>query len=514
MPGSRMNDTERHLENWWNSTTTNFINPVLSGISIKGTPGLRGITDLDITFEYPFTVICGQNGSGKTTLLALAALAFHSPEGHHSYQARNYKPRNLKSYYTFVDFFFKGSNDPDITGVEIVWKYRGARISEKKIRKQSRKWMKYETRPKRPVHYFGASRILPAIERNVLRNHFRVKSSQQKNIHLNDDFREIFCRILSRPYADATVTMSKKYSLRSCVYGSTYTSFNMGAGEDTLIEMLYYLQQALEGSLIVIEEIELGLHPEAQKKFAEELLKITLAKKFQIITSSHSSEFIDNVPRNSRILIQRIGPSYHNIVKAPTTRYAMGFLHGAPKHELTIYCEDPFAEKMIKKAITPDIRRRTRIIGVGGIDQIAKQCGGHVRADFPGKYLGVFDGDVNIAEGEAKIIREMPSNIVSINCSSLPGNNLEPEKWVLREILDNESFLENLKFELKEDNIETIRSSLQRLVVLDHHDIVYGFKQNMGLDYEDAEDMLIKISCIANSNFDPLLDKINEVLNN
>ena len=52
---------------------------MLRSISIKGRPGLRGIQDLSINFNYPLTVISGKNGCGKTTALALAALGFHSP---------------------------------------------------------------------------------------------------------------------------------------------------------------------------------------------------------------------------------------------------------------------------------------------------------------------------------------------------------------------------------------------------------------------------------------------------
>jgi hypothetical protein len=56
-------------------------------------------------------------------------------------------------YYTFRDSFFKGPNDPDITGVEVYWKYdRAKRI---RTQKRSDKWMRYEPRPQRPVHYFS-----------------------------------------------------------------------------------------------------------------------------------------------------------------------------------------------------------------------------------------------------------------------------------------------------------------------------------------------------------------------
>ena len=516
MPGSRLNDTERHLRDWWDGATK-FEFSALTGISVKGTPGLRGITDLDLTFEYPLTVICGQNGSGKTTLLALAALAFHAPDGHHSYQARNYKTNNPKSYYTFVDFFFKGIRDPDITGVEIAWRYRGGRTLEKKIRKQSKKWMKYETRPKRPVHYFGASRILPAIERNVLRGHFRVKRSKHESRQLNADFLKIFSRILTRDYADAVVTKSEKHSLRSCGYGSTYTSFNMGAGEDTLIEMLYHLQEAPAGSLIVIEEAELGLHPAAQRKFAEELQEIAWKKKFQVIASSHSPDFIDNLPRISRIFVQRIGSTVHNIIQNPTTRYAMGFLHGDSQYELTAYCEDSFAEQILKKATSPELRKRTRVIGVGGVEQVAKLCGAHVRAKWEGNYLGVFDGDVAQNRAKSSIVKEMPPNCNGddVNYYILPGDNLPPERWVVKEILCDEDRLEDLRSELGEENIEIAKSYLQRLKVLDdHHGIGYELSKNFGIDQLDAEKLLVRVACKNNVKLIPFSDKIHEIIDN
>jgi len=515
MPGSRLNDTERHLRDWWDNTNTQFKFPILTGISVKGTPGLRGITDFDLTFDYPLNVICGQNGSGKTTALALAALAFHAPDGHHSYQARNYNAKDLKSYYTFVDFFFKGMGDPDITGVEIAWRYRGDKIHEKKIRKQSRRWMKYETRPKRPVHYFGASRILPAIERNVLRGYFRAKGSKYRSLQLDDDFLKIFSRILTRDYANAAITKSKKYSLRRCEYGSTYTSFNMGAGEDTLIEMLYHLQEAPEGSLIVIEEAELGLHPEAQRKFAEELQGIAWKKKFQVITSSHSPDFIDSLPRISRILIQRTSSTTHNVVKHPTTRYAMGFLHGASQYELNIYCEDSFAEQIIKSARSPELRKRTRVIGVGGVEQVAKLCGAHVRADWSGNYSGVFDGDVDQNHAERHIRREIPhnSNGDDVNYYILPGDNLPPAKWVVKEILDDKDRLEDLRSELEEENIEIVRSYLQQLDVLeDHHGIGYELSKKLGIDQPEAENVLAKVACKKNAKLRSLSDKVHEII--
>jgi|SRR5262245_40979559 len=119
MPGVRLNDTERNLLKWWQNSQS-FPYAALRRISINGDPGLRGIQELSIDFNYPLTVVCGKNGCGKTTALALAALGFHSPPEHFPINARR-RPRQKENftYYTFRDFFFKGPNDPDITGVEV-----------------------------------------------------------------------------------------------------------------------------------------------------------------------------------------------------------------------------------------------------------------------------------------------------------------------------------------------------------------------------------------------------------
>jgi AAA15 family ATPase/GTPase len=130
---------------------------MLRSISIKGEPGLLGIQDLSINFNYPLTVISGKNGCGKTTALALAALAFHSPAGHKPTNARRLPLRGeTSSYYTFSDFFFNGPNDPHITGVEIGWTYHDQK--ELRIQKRTKNWMRYQSRPKCPVHYLGVIR--------------------------------------------------------------------------------------------------------------------------------------------------------------------------------------------------------------------------------------------------------------------------------------------------------------------------------------------------------------------
>ena len=132
---------------------------------------------------------------------------------------------------------------------------------------------------------------------------------------------------MARPYERAQVLETARYTLRQATADGNYSSFNMGAGEDVLIDLLHLLDTTPDESLIVIEEVELGLHPEAVRKLAACLLDLTWQKKLQVIVSSHSEDFIDAVPRRARKLVQRMGRD-HLVVDKPTTRLAVGDLSG------------------------------------------------------------------------------------------------------------------------------------------------------------------------------------------
>ncbi len=129
------------------------------------------------------------------------------------------------------------------------------------------------------------------------------------------------------------------------------------------------LQKSPKGSLIVIEEIEIGLHPEALIRLAKHLTEICWEKKFQIIVSTHSSYFIDSLPREARLLIQKAGTE-HIITKHPTTRLAVGLMSGRLVTELNIYCKDNFAELLIESSLSGEARKRTRIIPVGSKSEL------------------------------------------------------------------------------------------------------------------------------------------------
>lgn len=493
MPGSRLTKTERRLRDWWQSPTAKFIYPTLRKLEVRGDSGIRGIRDLSLSFDYPVTVICGQNGSGKTTILSLASLAYHPPAGHHSRNARRKREKD-RSHYTFSDFFYKGPDDPDILGVEITWGF--SNLADVVIRKQTAKWMQYERRPERPVHYLGVSRCIPAIEQNVLRGHFKSKM-KKPSANLNEKNLGRLSRIMGRSYTSVSESSSQNYRLRSCSSENNYSSFNMGAGEDILTELFLQLQETPDGSLIVVEEIEIGLHPRALTLLAAEIQEICFEKKLQIIISTHSADFIDALPREARVLIRRQG-NFHNVLPSPTTRLAISSMSERNEAELIVYCEDVIASEIIRHSVRSDVLRRLNIVPVGSDSQLASQAYAHIVSGNLQHILIFWDGDVAVPQCEKFLDQALSRTRLSeidaqrISWARLPGE-APPEKWMLSTLSENEwQGAPALADELKVGEYEAIEI-LKMLKTLDeHHSLTRVLAHEFSMDESEAARCLIR----------------------
>ena len=437
---------DRDNANWF----ANNLQPLtLEAIAIQGGK-IRGVYPVYLNFEYPITAIAGRNGSGKSTMLALACCAYHNTP-------RGYIPLDrTKPYYTFRDFFISTYDEEKPEGIVLSYCFLGDWMNSKtgerynhgwqtRKKRQGGKWTDYERRPKRNVVFLGIQRIVPPSEKKTERSYSSRFRSTAIDEETKKQILEIAGRIMGKRYTSLdlrTVDKRRLFVVDRQIHH--YSGFNMGAGENAIFTILIELFSAGKGSLLVIDEIELGLHEEAQRALIEELKKICKDLKCQIICSTHSSHILDALPPEGRKFIE----TYQNtttITSGISSAYATGKLSGQGTEELTILVEDDVGKDIIREFLSVDLRHRVRIIPIGSDQAVLRQLAAHFREkDY--SCIAFLDGDKHREVREAKesikrFLEKRYNNLseeevdawLASHLRYLPGETC-PEKWLLNSI--------------------------------------------------------------------------------
>lgn len=86
-------------------------------------------------------------------------------------------------------------------------------------------------------------------------------------------------------------------SVSQGVQNRYFTEKNFSLGEILILNALFELNNATNNSLILIDEVELALHPKVQVRFLQFLQTIAQQKTLTVIISTHSSSLIKAAPK-------------------------------------------------------------------------------------------------------------------------------------------------------------------------------------------------------------------------
>lgn len=289
----------------------------------------RSINNKTIDFEFPVTAIVGPNGGGKTTLAGAAAILY-----------KNIAPST---------FFAKsGAYDTSMQNWKIEYEAIDKGIKSNDTLRRSAKYHNHKWARNtldRDVLVFGVSRTVPAGERKELRrcvsNNFEVSEDRIETIA--DLVAQSVSSILDKDvsqYKQMKVDESGNITLLSGIneQGDSFSEFHFGAGESSIIRMVLQLEAANDNSLVIIEEIENGLHPVATIRMVEYLIELAERKKMQTIFTTHSNDALLPLPDNA-IWASVNGEIYQGKLDIRSLRAISGQINS----ELVIFVEDDFA---------------------------------------------------------------------------------------------------------------------------------------------------------------------------
>lgn len=441
---------------------------------------LRGIKQGKIDINFPLTVICGSNGTGKTTFLQLAISCFHAPSRPLTALNKSY------NYFRFNDFFQYTVKDKPQQGVSICFEYtKEWNAGQKKLNivKGKDRWMRYlgkgnkARRPEKGTEFIGISRIVPAFEKKAYQSRFAHKNS--KPVSYSKKMNEYMSEIFHKKYEYSLFEYSDssgKYKLND--YGS-YTSFNAGAGEECIANILSALLSCPENSIVAIEEIEIGIHPACLKPLIRVILDIINTRTLQVILTSHSPSFLRNCPRESLVWLRRCGDSC-NFVSQPNIELVIQDVGAKPEKLVHIFCEDSltslFIEEVIKRKEERDV---LRIVEEGGNSNLPdKACADCSKFKIDKrKCLIVYDGDVREDDTKEKQAKERAENH-GFDWAFLPSTKT-PESYIADKIESNMSIL-NEVFDIDEARGSNMLQEIKSLKHKEMHNIFLLLSTRVG----------------------------------
>ena len=393
---------------------------------------LRGIWDMRIPLEYPVSVLAGPNGCGKSTVLFACACAYGIPGG---------SPRDLTPGRLFPNFTSRqqavASDAPQQTQIEFQYLHRGNDLAMTWRRRKS--WtrsfssQKRRIQPERQVYLRTLANLTnPSEVRGVL----QLGRKQVRTETLGPDLLIFAHRILPWRYRNlALISGPASDLLFAEVEGlgeSSYSEFHMSSGERSILRISKDIS-VLENALVLIDEIDTGLHPYTQQQAMLELQRSALRQQLQIVVASHSPVVLDSVPPEARIFLDRDDDT-GQVRRVPLYRdIFQKALYGRSQDQLSILCEDAVAEGVIRGVL--DVLNVELGLLHGDV-VIGRNTGrdefpGHIRtlAKF-GKLSGfilVLDGDSRAMEDRLQVVAEQQGHALQL--LFLPGDG-PPEQWL------------------------------------------------------------------------------------
>lgn len=299
----------------------------LAKISLKH---VRGFTNEPVSFDFPVTAVIGPNGGGKTTILGAAGCAYKVVAPRRFFAKSGKYDETMQDWSIEYDIIDRSLNPKDT--IKRTASFRRSRWNRDPLDRQ--------------VLTFGVARTVPANERSELlpcaSARFEVPDEHVEA--LSASVITSVSRILGKDvtgYKRLRVYSNGRISFLTgrTKAGIGYSEFHFGAGESSIIRMVAEIEAAKEQALILIEEIENGLHPVATVRMVEYLIEVAERKKIQAIFTTHSNDALKPLPSKAIWVATQ-----DRIFQGKLDVQSLRAITGEIEAKLVIFVEDAFAK--------------------------------------------------------------------------------------------------------------------------------------------------------------------------
>lgn len=357
---------------------------------------LRNITKLQFEMPDPGVwLLTAGNGAGKTSLLGCIRRIGQS------YAFQLHFPSSLKSLR--LDNNAGGKVTYTINGESVEYAYRGERWTPRP-RSNANLFGKLGYAS---VIYIGASaeRITPRPEdfetNNIRKANTKIIEAANK-IFETDKFTMLRTINLTPGVSNDAFVLALGNSNPHTYHSEKHFSL----GELCVLKLLRTIQETKNNSLLIVDELEMALHPRAQIKLLKYLEDQAKAKSLTVIFSTHSVTLLKSIDRRKIIYLEKQNNGEIKPIVGCYPTYALGNIASNEETlpDIMLYVEDTFARDILtaffekfsnEKISDPTARPAIKIVPVGGFNEVISFLERN-RSVLPDrvKQKAILDGDV------------------------------------------------------------------------------------------------------------------------
>ncbi|WP_363755500.1 AAA family ATPase [Sphingobium sp. LSP13-1-1.1] len=331
---------------------------------------LRNIKKL--RFDIPdrgVWLLTAGNGAGKTSLLACLRRIGH-PNAFPVHFASSLRSDRLDNHS-------EGSVTYEINGDTVEYAYRGERWTPRP-RTNSHLFQRFGYAS---VTYIGATaeRITPRPEDFETRH---IRAADRTIIQAANEIFETNKFSMLR-----TINLSRGVGNDAFVLAldgnpTTYHSEkHFSLGELCVLKLLRLLKQVNNNSMIIVDELEMALHPRAQVKLLRYLEAQAREKSLTVIFSTHSVTLLKTIERQRIIYLEKQDDGETKPIIGCFPTYAIGNIAADEETlpDIMLYVEDVFARDVLtaffekfsdERFADPTERPTTKVVPVGGFKEV------------------------------------------------------------------------------------------------------------------------------------------------
>ena len=277
----------------------------------------RGFSnESEIKFLFPLTAVIGKNGSGKSTILRIIKLLGKGDIPQNEFFETTFDSGNLIG--TEIEYSIDGKNEKIVYVGKNRWGVDEneiehidiAMIRPKSIVGAIDKSFLYDNIGQ---HVDKANQVKYLIKQTQKIQQSPSNSGKKKRRYLSEVELLKVNFILQSQYNSIEVI---KHKLFGGTWATTvlfekksgediFCEYNAGSGEFLVVNIVEQIEHIKNNSILLIDEPEISLHPGAQRRLLNYMLKSIIAKKLQIVFSTHSKEMVECLPPEAIICVEK-----------------------------------------------------------------------------------------------------------------------------------------------------------------------------------------------------------------